>query len=75
MTEYFLTADLRDGSRLYISPLSDRQFATIESDFQDNRGHFLYRRRDPRNQDDIEVLAHLAADESIFSLCALLGMA
>ena len=74
MAEYFFTAEQRDGSRLYISPLSDRLFAAAESEFQENRGHFLYQRSDLSNPDDIFIIAQLSSDDSIFNLCRLLKM-
>jgi hypothetical protein len=74
VAEFFFTADQDDGSRLYISPLSDRVFATAESEFQENRGHFLYQRNDPSNQDDISIIAQLFCEESVFNLSRLLKM-
>jgi hypothetical protein len=74
VAEYFFTADQNDGSRLYISPLSDRIFAAAESEFQENIGHFLYRRNDLSNQDDISIIAQLSSEESVFSLSRLLKM-
>ena len=74
MAEYFLAADQSDGSRLYISPLSDRLFAAAESEFPENRGHFLYQRRDLSNHDDILIIAQLLSPDAIFDLCRLLKM-
>jgi hypothetical protein len=74
MSEYYVTADLSDGSRLCISPLSDHLFAAAESEFTDNRGHFLYRRNNPSDADDISIIAQLSSEESIFVLSHLLKM-
>ena len=74
MAEYFFTVDQSDGSRLYISPLSDPLFIAAESEFQENRGHFLYQRRDPSNWDDISIIAQLSSDDAVFNLCRLLKM-
>jgi hypothetical protein len=74
VAEYFFTADQSDGSRLYISPLSERLFAAAESEFQENRGHFLYQRCNLSDPDDIVIIAQLSSEESIFNLCRLLRM-
>lgn len=66
MEDYFYSADIGDGRKLCLAPLTDWQIQNSGQDIPEFDGYFLFE-RDSANR--IEVIAKVISEEAILRIC------